>query len=245
MCDLDGSNIIVKKVLSNRGTELRLRVPPGILSSHTAKTHRPGPILLCRFLLSAVVCLLMCAAKPLWAVSTLQFDGFEQAINTGGSIVLSSPSCVVVDTAGNIYITDTGNGQIVEVNAQGTASVLLISGLTSPSSLSSPTAIAVDGSGNLYVADTGNNRVVKISALGAGSVISTGGITLSTPGGVALDQSGDIFIADTGNGRIVEVTSGGSAARGKYRRFLRPTYAECSQRLSGGRIGEPLHRRLW
>ncbi len=105
---------------------------------------------------------------------------------------------------------DAGNSRIVEVNAQGVASVVTITGL-SPA-LSSPNGIAIDGSGNLYVADTGNNRVVEITPAGAGSAISTGSVTLSSPKGVALDQSGDLFIADTMNNRIVEVTAGGSAA---------------------------------
>jgi sugar lactone lactonase YvrE len=145
-----------------------------------------------------------------WASFSLTFQGLVQTLNTGGSITLSSPSGIVVDTAGDVYVVDTGNGRIVEVNAQGVASVLAITGL-SPA-LSSPNGIAIDGSGNLYVADTGNNRVVEITAAGAGSVISTGSVTLSSPKGVALDQSGDIFIADTANNRIVEVTSGGAAA---------------------------------
>jgi DNA-binding beta-propeller fold protein YncE len=141
---------------------------------------------------------------------SLTFQGLVQTVNTGGSISLSSPAGIVVDSAGDVYLVDTGNNQVVEVSAQGAASVLTINGL-SPS-LSSPSGIAIDGAGDLYIADTGNSRVVEVTPAGAGSVISTGSVALSSPRGVALDQSGDIFIADTGNNRIVEVTSGGSAA---------------------------------
>jgi DNA-binding beta-propeller fold protein YncE len=141
-----------------------------------------------------------------------QFGGLVQTLNTGGSITFNSPSAMVVDPAGDVFVADTGNHQIVEVNAYGAASVLTISGL-SPA-LVSPTGIAIDGSGNLYItdADPSNSRVVKVTSSAAGSVISTGAVILSSPKGVALDQSGDIFIADTGNNRIVEVTSVGSAA---------------------------------
>jgi sugar lactone lactonase YvrE len=145
-----------------------------------------------------------------WASFSLTFQGLVQTLNTGGSITLSSPSGVVVDASGNVYVVDTGNNRIVEVSAQGVASVLAITGL-SPA-LSAPNGIAIDGSGNLYVADAGNNRVVEITAAGAGSAISTGSVNLSAPKGVALDQSGDIFVGDTGNSRIVEITSGGPAA---------------------------------
>lgn len=153
---------------------------------------------------------LLSVCQKAHASFSLTFQGLVQTLNTGGSISLSSPAGIVVDPAGDTYVVDTGNNRIVEVSAQGAASVLTISGL-SPS-LSSPSGIAIDGAGNLYIADTGNSRVVEVNPAGAGSVVSTGSVTLSSPRGVALDQSGDIFIADTGNNRIVEVTSGGSAS---------------------------------
>jgi sugar lactone lactonase YvrE len=164
---------------------------------------------LCLRLAVAAALILMTAGVSFGSFS-LTFQGLVQTLNTGGSISLSSPAGMVVDPAGDVFTVDTGNNRIVEVNAQGTASVLTISGL-SPS-LSSPSGVAIDGAGNLYVADTGNSRVVKVTPAGAGSAVSTGSVTLSSPRGVALDQSGDIFIADTGNNRIVEVTSGGSAS---------------------------------
>ena len=168
---------------------------------------RRGRLLL-RYAAPALLVPLGCGLS--WASFSLTFQGLVQTLNTGGSISLSSPSGIVVDPAGDVYVVDTGNNQIVEVTAQGGASVVDITGL-SPA-LSSPNGIAIDGSGNLYVADTGNSRVVEITAAGVGSAIGTSSVTLSSPKGVALDQSGDIFIADTGNNRIVEVTSGGSAA---------------------------------
>lgn len=141
---------------------------------------------------------------------SLTFQGLAQTLTIGGGITISAPAGTVVDPAGDIFLVDTGNNRIVEVNAQGASAVVTISGL-SPS-LSSPSGIAIDGSGNLYVADTGNNRIVKITPTGIGTVVSTGSVTLSSPRGVVMDQSSNIFIADTGNNRIVEVPSGGSAA---------------------------------
>ncbi len=159
-----------------------------------------------------VLSLLLCIMQHAHASPSWMFGGLVQTLNTGGSITLNSPSAMVVDPAGDVFVADTGNHQIVEVNAYGAASVLTINGL-SPA-LVSPTGIAIDGSGNLYItdADPSNSRVVKVTSSGTGSVISTGAVTLSSPKGVALDQSGDIFIADTGDNRIVEVPSGGSAA---------------------------------
>jgi sugar lactone lactonase YvrE len=139
----------------------------------------------------------------------LGFQGLTQTINTGGSITLSSPSAIVVDPAGDIFIADTvgGSGRIVEVNAQGAASVLTIG-----TALGSLAGIAIDGAGNLYIVDNTNKQLVKVSSSGgAGSVISTGAVTLTAPQGVAVDQFGDIFISDSALG-IVEVPSAGTAA---------------------------------
>jgi sugar lactone lactonase YvrE len=163
--------------------------------------------LVLRYAVPALLVLLGCGVS--WASFSLTFQGLVQALTTAG-ITLNSPSGIVVDPAGDVYIVDTGNSRVVEVTAQGVASVVAITGL-SPA-LSSPNGITIDGSCNLYVADTGNNRVVEITPAGAGSVISTGSVNLSSPKGVALDQSGDLFIADTTNNRIVEVASGGAAA---------------------------------
>ena len=159
------------------------------------------------------VSLLLSIAQHAYAgQSKWMFGGLVRTLSTGGSITLNSPSAMVVDPAGNVFVADTGNHQIVEVDAYGTASILAISGLNP--ALVSPTGIAIDGSGNLYItdADVSNSRVVRVSSSGAGSAISTGAVILSSPKGVALDQAGDIFIADTGNNRIVEVPSGGSAS---------------------------------
>lgn len=179
----------------------------GIGSRRGRRRHAPAKRRM-RYAVPALLVLLGCGSS--WASFSLTFQGLVQTLNTGGSITLSSPSGIVVDAAGDVYVVDTGNNRIVEVSAQGVASVVSITGL-SPA-LSSPTGIAIDGSGDLYVADTGNNLVVEITAAGAGSAISTGSVTLGSPKGVTLDQSGDLFIADTTNNRIVEVTSGGAAA---------------------------------
>ncbi len=143
-----------------------------------------------------------------WADGGLTFQGVTQVLSTG-STSLMSPSGIAVDTAGNIYIADTGHNQIVTINPQGMAAVLSVA-LTP--GLSSPGGLAVDGSGNLYIADSGNNRVVEVSSAGVGSVVDLGAVTLNSPQGVAVDRSGNLFIADTGNSQIVEVPSGGSAA---------------------------------
>jgi DNA-binding beta-propeller fold protein YncE len=162
-----------------------------------------------RRIVAGVVSFLLLGAVRSARAQDPAFQGLVQALNTS-DISLSTPSGLVVDSSGDIYVADTGHSQIVEVTARGVASVLTINGV-SPA-LSAPAGVALDGAGNLYIADTGNNRVVRVTSAGVASIVSMGSVILSAPKGVALDQAGDLFVADTGNNRIVEVTAGGAAA---------------------------------
>ncbi|MBR1685061.1 MAG: NHL repeat-containing protein [Clostridia bacterium] len=69
-----------------------------------------------------------------------------------------------------IYVADTGNNRILEIEKQGEEYVLLrvidhISG-AQPETFSSPTDMFVDPEGNLYVADRDNNRVLMADSEG-------------------------------------------------------------------------------
>lgn len=80
---------------------------------------------------------------------------------SGGSTGVTKPSGIALDTAGNIYISDEGNGTTVApsilifpTGASGTvtsAPICKISG--SSTNLYAPSDVAVDKSGNIYVAD--------------------------------------------------------------------------------------------
>ena len=81
---------------------------------------------------------------------------------------LRSPAGVAVDGAGNIYVSDIGNNNVVEIpSASGPGSAAFVINLTTMNgagtgltSLSNPGGLALDANGNLYVADTGNRQVL-------------------------------------------------------------------------------------
>jgi serine/threonine protein kinase, bacterial len=75
------------------------------------------------------------------------------------AIVFETPIGVSVDTAGNLYITDTDNHRVLKLPAgSATQSVLPFTGLKDP------VGVAVDTAGSVYVTDNGHNRVLKLPA---------------------------------------------------------------------------------
>jgi sugar lactone lactonase YvrE len=84
---------------------------------------------------------------------------------------LHYPRGVTVDGLGNLFIADTGNSRIREVNANGIITTVAgrgteifggDGGLAINASLDEPSGMAVDASGNLFIADSGHSRIRKV-----------------------------------------------------------------------------------
>ncbi len=134
---------------------------------------------------------------------------------------------VAVDSAGNIYIADSGNERIRKVSggtittvAGGGTNYNSDTGTATSVTLFFPQGVAVDATGNFYIADTFHDEVEKVSGgmisvvAGTGSAGFSGdggpatGAMLYNPSAVAVDSAGNIYIADTLNERIRSVSSG-------------------------------------
>jgi hypothetical protein len=128
---------------------------------------------------------------------------------------LSSPEGLATDSAGILYIADSGNNRIVlaqNLNIVGTAGT----NGTAQGEFDAPQNISVGDQG-VYVADTGNNRIQKfaimpngqpfdITPFNLGFMIST---NLDLPAAVVAANNltnESFYVADTGNNRILFYT---------------------------------------
>ena len=71
-----------------------------------------------------------------------------------GGVTLFQPKAVTVDRMGNVFIADTGNDRIAEIDTSSNGTVLYTNSIT----LNGPLGVALDVFGTVYIADTGNNR---------------------------------------------------------------------------------------
>ncbi|HTA81929.1 MAG TPA: hypothetical protein VK783_03290, partial [Bacteroidia bacterium] len=119
-----------------------------------------------------------------------------------------SPQGLTLDTAGNIYVTDQSNGNIVKITKNDSLTVLSgVGGVEGPgyngdnimantAYLSNPNGVAVDDSGNVFLADAGNNRVREIRMTGP-QITSQPVSTLTTCSGGYGNEIG-IGVSGTG-----------------------------------------------
>ena len=96
------------------------------------------------------------------------FSGTGSFSGDGGpatSATLNTPSDVVVDSSGNLFIADSMNNRIRKVSASGIITTIAGNGTAGSSGnggpvrdVEHPTASLVSASGNVFIADTGNSR---------------------------------------------------------------------------------------
>jgi trimeric autotransporter adhesin len=170
--------------------------------------------------------------NPTGIITTIVGNGTAAYSGDNGpatSATLNKPSAVAEGSGGNLYVADTGNNVIRQVNATGTITTVAGDGTAGYSgdggpavsaTLNSPYGLAIDGSGNLYIADANNNVVRLVTAAGIITTVVGNGTPgfggdggpatsaiLNSPHGVALDSPGNFYISDDGNNRVRQVTT--------------------------------------
>ncbi|MBV8621658.1 MAG: SMP-30/gluconolactonase/LRE family protein [Curvibacter sp.] len=113
--------------------------------------------------------------------------------------LFSNPNGLAVDSAGNVWVADTGNSSIRKISSTGVVSTWL-SSLTVGS-------LAVDGAGNVYAA--GSSTIYKISSQGQASPLAFSVPSSPSTLSLAVDGSSNLYI---GVGAAGGLSSPGTAA---------------------------------
>jgi uncharacterized protein (TIGR03437 family) len=172
-------------------------------------------------------------------INTLAGNGTAGYLGDGkaaNQAELYDPTGIVVDSKGNVYVSDTRNQLVRLITTAGVISTFAgniiegagisgDSGTAQSAQLDFPAGLALDANNNLYIADAANNKI-RIVTQATGNPINTfagnlfgdyagdGGpainAELNNPQGVAVDAAGDVYIADTLNHRIRMVTPDGN-----------------------------------
>lgn len=160
---------------------------------------------------------------PNGTVSTLAGSGSPGQTNgTGGAAQFGKLEGIVVDSSGNVYVSDWVNaqggsgGSIRKITSAGLVSTL-VSG-----TLNGPQGLALDSGGNLYVADAGNAVIRKVSTSTGTTTVYAGTLGHSGfndgavgtgqfgyPVGLAFDPAGNLYVADAQGSNIRKVNTSG------------------------------------
>ena len=138
------------------------------------------------------------------AVSTVAFAGgvcgYLDA--SGTTAQFCYPAAVAIDSAGNLFVADTGNSRIRKISLNGDVSTVagnvpdqwpnsnyFRDGTGTNALFYSPTDIALGPSGNLYVSDLGNQRIRLVTQSG---VVTTLLNNIQAPA-LAVSSSGTVY----------------------------------------------------
>lgn len=182
-----------------------------------------------------LLCLYSASLRAQGVITTVAGGGPNSVPAT--TAALSFPSGLTVDSAGNLYIVDTGWHRVYKVTPSGQLTVLAGLGIipfnnTLGDGGPAPAAnlvsgnqanigVAIDANGNVFIADVGNFRVRRVDALtgiittvaGNGTRSSSGNggpadaAGLISPTDVAVDRVGNLFILDNGIVRRVDAVT--------------------------------------
>lgn len=165
--------------------------------------------------------------SPDGSVFTVAGGGPGFVDGVGEAARFSTPSGLVTDTSGTLFVADTGNNAIRRVNPDGRVSTYAGDGVAGDrdgpahyARFNGPIGVAVDRGGRLIVADTYNDRIRAIDRDGTVSTLAgstdpgwaDGPATEArfyTPSGVAVGSSGQIFVTDTGNDVVRVIDTAG------------------------------------
>ncbi|HET9257257.1 MAG TPA: SMP-30/gluconolactonase/LRE family protein [Pseudonocardiaceae bacterium] len=166
-------------------------------------------------------------------ITTIAGNGRRGGTGDGGPATaaeLDNPRGIAVDQAGNVYIADSLNARIREVDTSGRIRTVAGNGIrglsgdggpATAAQLAIPDGVVVDRDNTLYIGDALNHRVRKVDTSGTITTFAGAGLAypgdggpanhanLDQPWGVSLGKDGRIYIADSNNHRVRMVGQNG------------------------------------
>ncbi len=151
------------------------------------------------------------------------------ADGTGAAARFNTPIAAVVDSSGNLFVTDQLNHTIRKITPAGAVTTFAgtagsiggTDGTGNAARFAGPSGIAIDASDNLYVSEFYGYTIRKITPAAVvttlagtygspGSVDGTGAAARFTgPNSLAVDSAGNVFVADSFNHTIRHITPAG------------------------------------
>ena len=167
-------------------------------------------------------------------IETIAGTGTTGYSGNGGPATLAqlnTPSDLIYDASGNLYVTDFYNNVIRKIDRYGIITVFAGNGTGSytgdgfpatAAGLNHPCAMLFDHYGEMILSDNGNNVIRKIDTLGIITTIAGNGTSGSfgdggpatnaqfhTPNRMSYDMDGNIYVADYGNHKIRKISTTG------------------------------------
>jgi hypothetical protein len=187
-------------------------------------------------------------------ISTLA--GTREQVSKDGTLEEArfySPTGVVSNGAGTVYVADEGAHVIRKITASGVTTFAgtgvagYKDGAGDQAQFRNPWDLVLDLQGNLYVADSGNHRIRKIAPDGTVSTLAGNGknafangpaleASFFSPTGITRDAENNFYVADQTNNLIRKISPSGEVS-------TLAGAADNSNGLKDGRGSEALFRR--
>lgn len=161
-------------------------------------------------------------------VSTVAGNGTYASVDgTGASAQFAFPEGPVLDSSGNLYVSDRATRKIRKITSSGVVTTIAgsnagyVDGTGSNAKLGEISFLAINPAGDIIAPDTTNNRIRKITPDGAVTTIAGSGVAATTDGtalsaefnapmGIAIDPAGTMYITERAGNVVRKMTSDGT-----------------------------------